>query len=74
MWLEEIIFGGGAIITLAAIFGGIPYSMWQSAEITAKELNKQCGTNYTQREVFFARDTLTELCRIKNQKFTIDQK
>ena len=62
MWLQEIIFGSGILITIVAIFGGIPYSMWQSAEITAKELNKQCGTNYTQREVFFAGDTLTELC------------
>ena len=74
MMFEEFIFGSGLIITVAAIFGGIPYSMWQSAEITAKELNKQCGANYTQREVFFAGDTLTELCRIKNQNFTIEQK
>lgn len=74
MWFEELIFGGGLIIALSAVFGGIPYTMWRSAGITARELNRQCDTNYTQQEVFFAGSTLTELCRIKNQKFIIDQK
>jgi len=54
MWLEELIFGGGLLISFVAVFGGIPYGMWKYAEITAKELNRQCDTNYTQQEVFFA--------------------
>lgn len=48
-----------------------PVLSWQSAGTVAKQLNSQCGTHYTQYEVFVSGKELTELCRISNQTLTV---
>jgi hypothetical protein len=61
------------ILAAVSVFGFIPVSAWKSAGITKRALNSECGTNYTQWDTFFAGESLTELCRIKQQELLIKQ-
>ena len=68
-------FGGAFLAILLAIMvvflGSMPIIIWKSAGIMSQQLNKQCGTNYRQMDVFITGDSLTELCRMENQKLEI---
>lgn len=57
-----------------AIVIGLPIASWYSAGVEQKAINTQCGTNYSQLDVLFSSKSLTELCRIKNQSITLNQK
>ena len=57
----------GGIMVLGPIIG------WNSAGVVQKQLNEQCGTNYSQTDVFLSGEELTELCKIKNQELLIKQ-
>ena len=59
-----------AVVGLVAF---IPVSMWKSAGISQKAINQECGTDYSQWDLLFAGDNLTELCRIKQQELLIKQ-
>ena len=50
-----------------------PITAWKSAGVVQKQLNAQCGTNYSQMDVLFSSGNLTELCKIKNQELLIKQ-
>ena len=55
-------------VGISLIFIGIPVSHWYSAGVKQKAINSECGTNYSQLEVMVSSESLTELCRIKNQE------
>jgi len=61
----------GAMATVVGLLILTPIFSWQSAGTVAKQLNSQCGTHYTQYEVFVSGKELTELCRISNQTLTV---
>jgi hypothetical protein len=61
-------------VGISLIFIGIPVSNWYSAGVKQKAINSECGTNYSQLEVMFSGESLTELCRIKNQELIFKQK
>ena len=68
----------GAFLVIMFLFvGGImvlgPITEWNSAGVVQKQLNEQCGTNYSQMDVLLSSEKLTELCKIKNQEFLIKQ-
>jgi hypothetical protein len=67
------IFTCAIILVAASVFAFIPISAWKSAGITKRALNSECGTNYTQWDTLFAGESLTELCRIKQQELFIKQ-
>ena len=50
-----------------------PIIEWNSAGVVQKQLNEQCGTNYSQMDVLLSSEKLTKLCKIKNQEFLIKQ-
>ncbi len=67
-----------AFITLMFIFvGGVmvlgPITEWNSAGVLQKQLNAQCGTNYSQIDVLLSGNELMELCKVKNQELLIKQ-
>lgn len=69
---------GNALIALSILFIGsmfisIPFTKWNSAGVLQKQLNAQCGTNYSQMDVLLSSEKLTELCKIKNQEFLVKQ-
>ena len=66
--LGTILFG-----SLAFVFIAVPVSNLVAAGVKQKALNKECGTNYSRLDVLLSGDNLTELCRIKNQQFTINK-
>ena len=68
----------GAFLVIMFLFvGGImvlgPITEWNSAGVVQKQLNEQCGTNYSQRDLYFSSEKLIELCKIKNQELLIKQ-
>ena len=65
------IFGTILFGSLAFIFVGLPVSVWYSAGVEQKAINKECGTNYSRLDVLLSSEGLTELCRIKNQQLTL---
>ncbi len=67
----DTIFGTIVVAGLACVFVGLPVATWYSAGVEQKAINTECGTNYSRIDVLLSRDGLTELCRIKNQQFTI---
>lgn len=64
-------FTSVAMAAAVALLVSTPITSWQSAGTVAKQLNSQCGTHYTQYEVFVSGKELTELCRISNQTLTV---
>ena len=69
---------GNVFLALMILFIGsmvisIPITEWNSAGVVQKQLNEQCGTNYSQMDVLLSSEKLTELCKIKNQEFLIKQ-
>jgi len=64
----------GVPVIISAVLIGIPIANWYSAGAEQKAINTQCGTNYSQLDVLFSSKNLTELCRIKNQSITLNQK
>jgi hypothetical protein len=65
------IFGTILFGSLAFIFVGLPVSVWYSAGVEQKAINKVCGTNYSRLDMLVSSEGLTELCRIKNQQLTL---
>lgn len=61
------------ILFIGSMFISIPITEWNSAGVVQKQLNEQCGTNYSQMDVLLSGEKLTELCKIKNQEFLIKQ-
>jgi len=61
-------------VALSFIFIGIPVSSWYSAGVKQKAINSECGTNYSQLDVMVSGESLTELCRIKQQEILFNQK
>jgi hypothetical protein len=61
------------ILFIGGLFISIPITEWNSAGVVQKQLNEQCGTNYSQMDVLLSGEKLTELCKIKNQEFLIKQ-
>jgi len=61
------------ILFVGSMFISIPITEWNSAGVVQKQLNEQCGTNYSQMDVLLSSEKLTELCKIKNQEFLIKQ-
>jgi len=59
------------VISMLGLLISTPIVEWHSSGIVQKQLNTQCGTNYSQMEVFFSGEKLTELCKIQNQQITI---
>ena len=69
---------GNVFLALMILFFGsmlisIPITEWNSAGVVQKQLNEQCGTNYSQMDVLFSSEKLTELCKIKKQEVLIKQ-
>ena len=60
-------------VMVGSVFVFIPVSTYQSAAVTQKALNEQCGTNYSVKDVLFAGDRLQDLCKMKNQELLIKQ-
>ena len=65
----------GNILLLLSIllFFLVPVTEWNSAGVVQKQLNEQCETNYSQRDLYFSSEKLIELCKIKNQELLIKQ-
>ena len=61
------------ILFTGSLFISTPITEWNSAGVVQKQLNEQCGTNYSQMDVLFSGEKLTELCKIKNQELLIKQ-
>lgn len=61
------------ILFIGSIVISIPITGWNSAGVVQKQLNEQCGTNYSQMDVLLSGEKLTELCKIKNQELLIKQ-
>jgi hypothetical protein len=59
------------IFAVGSMFISIPFRMFYSTVATQKAINKQCKTNYTFGEVFFASEDLLKLCQTKEQTLTI---
>jgi hypothetical protein len=59
------------VICVSVLLISAPIVEWHSSGIVQKQLNTQCGTNYSQMEVFFSGEKLTELCKIRNQQITV---
>jgi len=59
------------VISASVLLISTPILEWHSSGIFQKQLNMQCGTNYSQMEVFLSGEKLTELCKIQNQQITI---
>lgn len=68
-----VLFGFTSVVMAAAValLVSTPVFNWQSAGTVAKQLNSQCGTHYTQYEVFVSGKELIKLCRISNQTLTV---
>ena len=61
------------ILLIGGIFVSVPFSEWNSAGVVQKQLNEQCGTNYSQMDVLLSSEKLTELCKIKSQELLVKQ-
>ena len=61
------------ILFVGSMFISIPITEWNSAGVVQKQLNEQCGTNYSQMDVLLSSEKLTELCKIKKQEVLIKQ-
>jgi hypothetical protein len=70
---SAFVYVGLPAICVAIVIGG-PIASWYSAGVEQKAINSQCGTNYSQLDVLLSSKSLTELCRIKNQQLTVNQK
>jgi hypothetical protein len=74
--LEEIFCTALLLIVtsgVGSVFIFLPFSIYQSAVVTQKALNEQCETNYSVKDVLFAKDELQDLCKMKNQQLLIKQ-
>lgn len=56
------------------IVGGGVYSTWKEASVVRQALNYNCGTDYSQADVFWAADSLQKLCMMREQRLTIKAK
>ena len=65
--------GNILLLLLILLFFLVPVTEWNSAGVVQKQLNEQCGTNYSQMDVLLSGEKLTELCKIKNQELLIKQ-
>ena len=65
--------GNILLLLLILLFFLVPVTEWNSAGVIQKQLNEQCGTNYSQRDLYFSSENLIELCKIKNQELLIKQ-
>jgi hypothetical protein len=70
---SALVYVGVPLIVVTIVIS-IPISNWYSAGVEQKAINSQCGTNYSQLDVLTSSKSLTELCRIKNQQLTVNQK
>jgi hypothetical protein len=73
---EEILCNTLLVVVTAsvgAVFLFIPFSTYQSATVTQKALNEQCGTNYSLKDVLLAGEQLQDLCKMKNQELLLKQ-
>ena len=70
---SAFVFVGVPLIVVTIIIS-TPIANWYSAGVEQKAINAQCGTNYSQLEILSSSKSLTELCRIKNQQLTVNQK
>ena len=70
---SAFVFVGVPLIVVTIIIAN-PIANWYSAGVEQKAINTQCGTNYSQLDVLTSSKSLTELCRIKNQSITLNQK
>jgi hypothetical protein len=61
------------VLFIACILVSVPFTEWNSAGVVQKQLNTQCGTNYSQLDVLLSGEKLTELCKIKSQELLIKQ-
>jgi len=61
------------ILFIAGILVSAPFTQWNSAGVVQKQLNTQCGTNYSQLDVLLSGEKLTELCKIKSQELLVKQ-
>jgi hypothetical protein len=64
----DTIFGTILVSGLTLLFVGIPVIGFISAGVEQKAINAECGTNYSRFDVMLSGESLTELCRIKNQQ------
>lgn len=58
-------------MTVGSVLVLIPFSTYQSAVVTQKALNEQCGTNYSVKDVLFAGEQLQDLCKMENQELLV---
>jgi hypothetical protein len=65
--------GNILLLLMILLFFLVPVTEWNSAGVVQKQLNEQCGTNYSQRDLYFSSEKLIELCKIKNQELLIKQ-
>ena len=70
---STLVYVGVSLIVVTIIIA-TPIANWYSAGVEQKAINTQCGTNYSQLDVLTSSKSLTELCRIKNQQLTVNQK
>ena len=65
------VFFVGAGVFIVGLLISIPVTHYYSAGVVQKQLNAQCGTDYSRFDVLVAGDKLAQLCRIENQQLTI---
>ena len=66
MVLSSIVF----VITLVTSVVLVP--SYISAEVKAEVINKEFGTNYTQRDVFYAEGVIEEIQEVKRQRIELN--
>lgn len=65
------VFFVGTGVFIVGLLVSVPLAQYYSAGVIQKQLNAQCGTNYSRFDVMVAGDKLAQLCRIENQQLTI---
>ena len=65
--------GNTLLLLMILLIFLVPVTEWNSAGVVQKQLNEQCGTNYSQKDLYFSSEKLIELCKIKNQELLIKQ-
>lgn len=70
-WRDADVLSCIFVLTLLTLIGFVPYASLREAQVLQPELNKHCGTTYTVAELFWAGDSLQELCKMREQRLTI---
>ena len=66
----------GILLAIATGVGGLSYFFfgwhWLAAESKAQLINREYGTNYTQKEIFFASDVIDTIREIDRKRIEVN--